>query len=297
MSSIRRLGLVAKAESPDALATAWELADWLRRRGLEVALERSLLEAEGVPAELAGAPVYEVAEEYDLLVVLGGDGSLLVAARTVGSRMPILGVNLGRLGFLTELRRHELYPSLLKVLSGEMGFQERALLDIELSRAEGPPQCYRILNDAVIHKSALSRIIELTLRLDGRVVSHFRADGLILSTPTGSTAYNLSAGGPIVDPGLPVVVVTPICPHTLSLRPLVVPDAGSLEVQLDTQREKVFLTLDGQEGVELRYRDVVRVHRSREKVRLIRVGERTFYDNLREKLRWGGLSGGGRSAP
>lgn len=291
MSAIRRIGLVAKAESPEALSTAHELADWLQRRGATVALDAGL-----VPEGHGEVEVYHPEGQYDLVLVLGGDGSLLVAARTLGGRAPILGVNLGRLGFLTELKRSELYPNLVRVLQGELTIEERTLLEIELQRPSGESQCYRILNDAVIHKSALSRIIELTLRINGHVVSHFRADGLILSTPTGSTAYNLSAGGPIIDPTLPVVVATPICPHTLSLRPLVVPDSGALEVQLETRQEEVFLTLDGQEGASLSYRDVIRVYRSAQRVRLVKVGGRTFYDNLREKLRWGGLSGGERDS-
>jgi NAD+ kinase len=214
----------------------------------------------------------------------------------VARGVPILGVNLGNLGFLTEINRGELYPTLVEVLEGRYAIEERSLFDVELRRNGGAPSVFRVLNDAVITKSALSRIIELTLRVGGHLIARFRADGLIISTPTGSTAYNLSAGGPVLNPLLPVAVLTPICPHALSLRPIVVPDAGPIEVTLETQREEVYLTLDGQEGTSLGFRDTVRITRSEFKVRLVKVSDRSFYDSLRGKLRWGGLAEGGPAA-
>jgi NAD+ kinase len=219
----------------------------------------------------------------------------------VGPEAPILGVNLGTLGFLTEVSRGELYPSLVQVLSGRFRVEERSLFDVDLRRNGSGLIRYRVLNDAVITKSALARIIELTLRIDGSLIARFRADGLIISTPTGSTAYNLSAGGPILSPLLPVAVLTPICPHALSLRPIVVPDNQDIEVMLETQREEVYLTLDGQEGTTLGYGDVVRLGRSDSRVRLVKVSGRGFFDSLRGKLRWGGLEaasdGNGPDAP
>ena len=269
--NFRRVGIVAKATSREAVKTADELAEWLRRRGLEAAVD-------------------EPGGEYDLMVVLGGDGTLLSVARSVAPGVPILGVNLGNLGFLTETSRGELYPALVRVLEGRFEVEERSLFDVELVRAGGGPSAvYRVLNDAVINKSALARIIELTLQVDGQLIARFRADGLIISTPTGSTAYNLSAGGPILDPLLPVAVLTPICPHALSLRPIVVPDAGPIEVTLETPAEEVYVTLDGQEGAALGFRDTVRITRGPSKVRLAKVNRRSFYDSLRGKLRWGGL--------
>lgn len=285
-----RIAIVTKAESREAISTAHELAGWLERRGLWVALDEATARAKSFAGE-----TYTPDGDYDLVIVLGGDGSLLVAARSLGDRAPILGVNLGRLGFLTELPRSDLYPSLVRILGGEYEIEERSLLDVELVRARGGVSRYRVLNDAVISKSALSKIIEMALYNDQNLIARFRADGLILSTPTGSTAYNLSAGGPIIDPGLPVVVLTPICPHTLSLRPLVVPDSGVLEVRLETRREEVYLTLDGQEGASLSYGDLIRVTCCPVRIRLIRTGLRTYYDSLRDKLRWGGL--GGPEAP
>lgn len=285
----QRVGIVAKAGSKDAVHTAHELAEWVRRRGLEAVLDEATLQGRGVH----GPPSFQPGASCDMVVVLGGDGTLLSVARNLPWSVPILGINLGYLGFLTEVGRGELYPAMVHVLEGRFVIEERSLFDVELLRAAGGPSRYRVLNDAVVTKSALSRIIELTLKVDGHLIARFRADGLIVSTPTGSTAYNLSAGGPIVNPLLPVAVLTPICPHALSLRPLVVPDVGPIEVTLETRREEVFLTLDGQEGASLGYRDTVRVSRSAATVRLAKVSDRSFYDSLRGKLRWGGLDDGG----
>ncbi|HEX6903263.1 MAG TPA: NAD(+)/NADH kinase [Thermoanaerobaculia bacterium] len=285
----QRVGIVAKAGSRDAVHTAHELAVWVRRRGLEAVLDEATLQGHGVH----GSPSFQPGASCDMVVVLGGDGTLLSVARNLPWSVPILGINLGYLGFLTEVGRGELYPAMVNILEGRFAIEERSLFDVELVRAGGGTSHYRVLNDAVVTKSALSRIIELTLKVDGHLIARFRADGLIISTPTGSTAYNLSAGGPIINPLLPVAVLSPICPHALSLRPLVVPDVGPIEVTLETRREEVFLTLDGQEGASLAYRDTVRVSRSAATVRLAKVSDRSFYDSLRGKLRWGGLDDGG----
>jgi len=289
----QRIGIVAKVASRDAVHTAHELAEWLRRRGLAVALDEATLRARGAGTGDGEAAPFRPEDSYDLVVVLGGDGTLLSVARALAGPVPILGVNLGNLGFLTEINRSELYPAMVQVLAGRFKTEERSLFDVELQRNGSGSMRFRVLNDAVINKSALARIIELTLRIDGHLVASFRADGLIISTPTGSTAYNLSAGGPILSPLLPVAVLTPICPHALSLRPIVVPDTGAIEITLETQREEVYLTLDGQEGTTIGYRDVVRISRSPAKIRLAKVGQRGFYDSLRGKLRWGGLAGAG----
>ncbi len=282
-SETRKIAVVAKRVSQEALETAVELAHWLRRRQLGVALEETILEADPeVQAE-----VFDRSEIYDLVVVLGGDGTLLSVARSLADSIPILGVNMGNLGFLTEVPRSELYPSVMKFLEGNHEVDERALLDVSLRRATGEEVSYRVLNDAVINKSALARIIELVVTVDGHRVATYRSDGLIISTPTGSTAYNLAAGGPILNPQLPVVVVTPICPHTLTLRPIVVPDSASVELRLETPHEEVYLTLDGQEGTQIECGDTIRLRRSNEVVRLVKTSDRTFYDSLRDKLRWG----------
>ncbi|MDX1503296.1 MAG: NAD(+)/NADH kinase [Thermoanaerobaculia bacterium] len=280
---IREVAIVAKLSSRDAIRTAHELADWLGRRGVHAALDESIARSRVGRR----APEFDIANRYDLVVVLGGDGTLLSVARAVPDGVPILGVNLGNLGFLTEIGRTELYASLVKIFEGRSGIEERSMLDVELIRADGGSSHYRILNDAVIAKSALARIIQIELRVDGRLVTSYRSDGLIISTPTGSTAYNLSAGGPIVNPLLAVVVLTPICPHTFSFRPIVVPDASTIEATLETQSEEVYLTLDGQEGTTLGYRDTIRVTRCAQSARLVKVSDRTFYHGLRGKLHWG----------
>jgi NAD+ kinase len=282
---LKRVGVVAKRTSHEAAETAGELAEWLRRRDLEVFLDGPTLQALG-----RREPAFTLTADCDLVVALGGDGTLLSVARAVSPGIPILGVNLGNLGFLTEIGRADLYPALLAVLAGKFRIEARSLFDVERRGDGRSPEHFRVLNDAVITKSAMSRIIELTMMVDGHLIARYRSDGLIISTPTGSTAYNLSAGGPIVNPLLPVAVLTPICPHALSLRPIVVPGTSRIEVTLETQREEVFLTLDGQEGRELAYHETVAVTQSAAAVHLVKVSDRSFYDNLREKLRWGGLT-------
>ncbi len=280
---IRRVAVVAKRVSQEALGTAGELDDWLVRRGLEVALDDAVLRAQ----QDSGREAFDPSGSYDLVVVLGGDGTLLSVARSLSREIPILGVNMGNLGFLTEIGRAELYPTLVDVLSGRYEVEARALVDVGLRRASGDRTSYQVVNDTVVAKSALARIIELTLQVDGRLVATYRSDGLIISTPTGSTAYNLSAGGPIAHPLLPVMMVTPICPHMLSLRPIVVPDTSAIEVTLETRHEEVYLTLDGQEGTTLDYQDTVSVCRADTSIKLVKSDHRTFYDNLRDKLHWG----------
>ena len=272
--SFKRVAVVGKRESEEAERTAHEVGEWLERRGVEAVIAADL----ELPSGASGC---------DLVVVLGGDGTLLSAARNLAAPVAILAVNLGHLGFLAEIGRHELYLSLVEVLAGRFSIEVRALMDVQLVRADGRRESYRLFNDAVIAKSALSRIIELTLSVEGELVATYRSDGLIISTPTGSTAYNLSAGGPLVHPTLPVAVLTPICPHTFSLRPIVVPDSNTVEVTLDTKQEEVFLTIDGQEGTKLAYQDTVRLRRSELEVHLVKVSGRSFYDGLRHKLHWG----------
>jgi len=280
---IRSVGLVAKRASA-AVALARELAEWLARRGHPVLLDPVTRAAAG----RADLPVLDEQAACDLIVVLGGDGTLLSVARRHAGGPPILGVNLGRLGFLTEVAREGLYPALVEILAGQFAIERRSLLEVALERADGRTSRYLALNDAVIAKTALSRIIELQVRVDDRPVSLYRADGLVISTPTGSTAYNLSAGGPVLHPLLPVAVVTPICPHTLTLRPLVVPDESVIEVTLETPTESVFLTVDGQEGDEMGHRERVRVRRHAETVLLARTGDpRSIFEGLRSKLHWG----------
>lgn len=293
----RRVGVVAKRNSRSAAELASELIEWLGRREIEVLLDPETAKAIDTPAT-AHSPL-ESGARCDLIVVLGGDGTLLAVARKAAGGPPILGVNLGRLGFLTEVQRNSLYPALVEVLAGRYALEPRSLFEVEQLRARAGDSAqrttYRALNDVVIAKSALSRVIELSLSVDGRHVARYRADGLVISTPTGSTAYNLSAGGPILHPLLPVAVITPICPHTLTLRPLVVPDSSIVEVAIEARQEesearvdRVYLTVDGQEGGDVAVGDSVRVTRSPQPVYLVRTGERgSIFDGLRAKLHWG----------
>ncbi len=287
----RRVGVVAKAASADAAGVARELVEWLGRRGLEVLVEPGTALESGKTGD---GPLIEGAR-CDLVVVLGGDGTLLSVARKAAGGPPILGVNLGHLGFLTEVARAELYPALIEVLAGNYAVEPRSLLEVEQTKAGGERHSFRALNDMVLAKSALSRMIELLLSVDGRLVARYRADGLVVSTPTGSTAYNLSAGGPIRHPLLAVSVLTPICPHTLTLRPLVVPDTSVIEVAIEAREDapelradRVYLTVDGQEGGEIGFGDRVRVTRAAQPAYLVRTGERSsIFEGLRNKLHWG----------
>ena len=230
----------------------------------------------------------EVARGSQLLLVLGGDGTLLAAARVAALHgIPILPINMGSLGFLTSFTVEELYPALDDTLAGRYSVSERVMLKVELQRDGRIIDTQRVLNEAVINKGALARMIDLELRIDQDFVCRYRADGLIVATPTGSTAYSLSAGGPIVHPTVESFVITPICPHTLSDRPGVVRDSSSIEMKLLANTESVFLTLDGQKGIVLQATDFVRIVRAKEMLRLIQPLRKSYFEILRNKLKWG----------
>lgn len=263
-----------------------KLLPWCRGRGIEVVLE--LDTAQLVGGGETGRRKSEVPLGVDLIIVLGGDGTLLSVARLVGSRdVPILGVNLGGLGFLTEITLDDLFPTLESVLRGDYAVSQRLMLIIHVHRQGERIAEYVVLNDAVINKGAMSRIVDLETYINGEYVTTFRCDGLIISTPTGSTAYCLSAGGPIVYPTLHALVLTPICPHTLTNRPIVIPDTVKVEIVQGSAGENVFLTLDGQVGFALRHRDVVEIKRSDRSIGLIASPKKNYYEILRTKLKWG----------
>ena len=290
-SSIKRVGIVLKPHQPDALKTMCELATWLAERGITLVggpeIERERIKQEtGCAVEQVGAD--RLGASVDLILVLGGDGTMIATARLLGEpEVPVLGVNYGGLGYLAEFRIEELYTALESILSGNYRLDKRVMLDVELVRGDERVTSNRVLNDVVINKSALARIIEIEADFNGQFVNSFRADGLIVSTPTGSTAYNLSAGGPVIYPSMNAVVITPICPFTLSNRPIVVPDDGVIELCLKTDQEDVALTLDGQVGFPLRVEDRVVIRKSQTTFSLVQPMNRNYFDVLRDKLRWG----------
>ncbi len=290
-SAIKRVGVVVKPHQPDALQTVCRLVEWLSTHSITLVgtldLERERIEHETGCAIETVSPE-ELAANCDLIIVLGGDGTMIATARMVGDReVPVLGINYGSLGYLAEFRMEEMFPALASILEGNYQIDSRVMLAVELFREDEQLIHNRVLNDVVINKSALARIIEIDASFNGQFVNSFRADGLIVATPTGSTAYNLSAGGPVVYPSMNAMVITPICPFTLSNRPIVVPDDALIELCLKTSQEEVALTLDGQVGLPLKCEDRVVIKKSRTTFKLIQPTNRNYFDVLRDKLRWG----------
>ncbi|MFN2238660.1 MAG: NAD(+)/NADH kinase [Thermoanaerobaculia bacterium] len=282
---MRTVGISAKIASDEALQLAGSTARELGARGYRVLFDEDTGEVLGTPGEPWPSRA-DLADQSDLLITFGGDGTLLSVARYAPARVPIIGVNMGTLGFLTEIRVEEFQEVLDEVLGGEYLAEQRVTFDVS---AEGPDfrSSYRVLNDAVINKGALARIIEMSVEVGGQFVSTYRADGMIVSTPTGSTAYNLSAGGPIIYPTMNAVVLTPICPHMLSNRPIVLPDYLRVDITIVSPSPEVYLTLDGQEGIPIAERTLVSVHKSDRTVALVQSPNKNYFDVLRGKLKWG----------
>ncbi|PYQ54342.1 MAG: NAD(+) kinase [Acidobacteria bacterium] len=287
------VGILVRPDLGTAGPALRDLVAWLQHRGVGVCLEErtARLVEEAARDACRVASGRDVAGSADVLVVLGGDGTLLAASHLVERPVPVLGVNFGSLGFLTEITMAELYPTLEGVLKGQYRYEERRLLRARVQREGAEDTTGDVLNDVVITKAALSRIIELDVTVDGLFVSAFRADGLIVSSPTGSTAYNLAAGGPIVHPALEAILLTPISPHMLTNRPLVINDHSAIEVRLREAREgEVHITLDGQRGFPLTGTDLVTVTRSPRSLRLVKAS-RDYFEVLRTKLKWGESKG------
>jgi NAD+ kinase len=285
LHTMRRVGMLLKRGKSEAAEIASQLAPWLRDKGHEA----WLVAHEGEPRVLGAEPIdqSEVCERIDLLLVLGGDGTLLHGASLVADRsIPILGVNLGHLGFLTSCAPEDAQVALERALRGEMAVEERLRLRCDIVRANGERVVKFACNDAVVSQGALARLIELEAFLDGNLVTRYRADGLIVSTPTGSTAYNLAAGGPIVAPDVRAVVITPICPHTLTNRPLVAPASSRLAIRLGGEAEHVLVTIDGQWATKMGPGDTVEISQASPPLFLYRPSESDF-DVLRHKLSWG----------
>lgn len=281
MKEIKRVGFVIKPHAPDVDKILEELIQYLEKKDMECILEDvaadKLKKGRGTSRD-------KLPERVDLIVVLGGDGTLLSIAHLAAQKnVPVLGVNLGKLGFLTEVPLDEMYITLDAFLGGE----ERIISSRRLLEARAKSKIYYCLNDAVINKGALARMIQCRIWIDEKEIATLRSDGLIISTPTGSTAYSLAAGGPIIQPYIPAIILSPICPHTLSFRPMVISSDSTVKVQLLTSGEEVYLTLDGQRGDVLVKNDVVEVKASRHELELVSSPKRNFFDLLQEKLGWG----------
>jgi len=282
---VRSIGICVKPDQPQLAGLIRELEAWLVERRLTVVPDPE----SGHWTAAEAAPRREMAEKVDLVVVLGGDGTLLAVARAIGSRpVAVLGVNLGTLGFLTETARDELFTALEEVIAGRFRTEMRMRLDVVVDRGGEERGRYLALNDAVIANTTLARIVDLEVWADGAEVTTYHSDGLIVATPTGSTAYSLSAGGPLVLPSLEAILLTPICPHSLSQRPLVLPETCQVEVTVrGNPGSEVQLTVDGQVGRELGDGDCIRVRRSDHPVRLLVPPGRNRFEVMRQKLRWG----------
>jgi NAD+ kinase len=284
--AIKRIGIVSKPKKAEIREIVPQLVEWLRERDIEVSIDKetgSILESSEkclTRNELPG--------KVDLLVVLGGDGTLLAAARALYRReVPIFAVNLGDLGFLTVITQDELYPALEGVLAGNYRSERRVQIEGELVRTDEVLSTFRALNDVVLNKGAIARIQDFEVYANGEFISNYKSDGLIVSTPTGSTAYSLAAGGPVVSPSVEAFIITPICAHTLTNRPLVLRDTALIEIVVKSQREAAYLTVDGQVGIATHSEDIIRVRKSDSYVELIQPPQRNYYEILRQKLKWG----------
>ncbi|MFY9689460.1 MAG: NAD(+)/NADH kinase [Candidatus Acidiferrales bacterium] len=284
---IRAAGIICKPVRDLVAAVVPPLIAWLRERQISVFID----EETHVCCLDLGEPVLArdaLGARIDLLIVFGGDGTLLSAARALGGHdVPILAVNLGGLGFLTSVTLEELYPALEHVLAGNQRTSDLMMLDAEIRRDGNPGEIQCALNDTVVNKGARARMLDFDVHVDGDHVGRYRADGLIVATPTGSTAYSLAAGGPIVDPSLDAFIITPICPHMLTNRPLVVPSTSRIDLDFTATSEPVYLALDGQISLELAPTDRVRITKSAKRVALLRPPTKSYFQILRSKLRWG----------
>jgi NAD+ kinase len=284
---VKNIGLFCKQHSSANQKVVNTLVQWLRDRGCNLFMDTDTAELIG---ETVAYPQEEIPTRSDLIIVLGGDGTLLNVARiTHPHGVPILGVNLGSLGFLTETTQDDLYPTLQSVLNGECEIEHRMLLNASLWRNEIKLCDFNVLNDIVINKGALAQIVNLTVLVNDQPMTSYRADGLIIATPTGSTAYSLSAGGPIIHPSMHALVLCPICPFALTNRPIVVPDTSKIKVKLSKRHEDedVRITLDGKLGYAMESGDILEVEKALVSVKLVQAPGKNYYQTLRKKLHWG----------
>jgi len=281
---MKKIGIICKPERKEPQEILLQLLPFLRQKGCE-----AFVDAETAGAlNIRGFSRKEISDLVDVVFVLGGDGTMLNVSRLVAEKgIPILGINLGSLGFLTEVNRDEIFNAVDTMLNGGCVIEERLMLSASIHRDGKKISEYTVLNDVVINKGALARIIDLETNINGSYITTFKADGLIISTPTGSTAYSLSAGGPILYPTLGSIVLTPICSHTLTNRPIVLPEDFNIEIIIKSLSEDVFLTLDGQVGFSLRIGDVIEVNKADYKAKLLVPAKRDYFKVLRTKLLWG----------
>lgn len=283
---MKTVAIISKPNKPELAEIVPQLAAWLQERGYELEVDSETgAYAPGLKIESREALTKHHPE---FVIVLGGDGTMLAAARMLAEdKVPILGVNLGALGFLTEVTVEELYEALDEVIAKRAAVERRGMLHCHLLRQGERIVHFDALNDAVVAKSAMARIIEFEIRVDDQFVASYRADGLIVATPTGSTAYSLAAGGPIVTPDVEAFIITPISPHMLAHRPLAVRDSSEVQVLIKSTQEEAFLTVDGQVGIPVLDGDQLTCKKSARNVPLLRLANRSFYDVLRTKLKWG----------
>jgi NAD+ kinase len=282
---IKKIGIIAKTPQMMAGESIQGLNRWLKEKGIEVYMDGETAQILGEKSPYKRA---DIPSQTEIIIVLGGDGTLLSVARLIeDSDVPILGVNLGSLGFLTEIAIDELYPLLENIIRGDFTTERRIMLDAIIYREGKMAAHYCALNDVVIKSGALARIINLEIKINGLYVTTYRSDGLIIATPTGSTAYSLAAGGPIVYPAMNALILSPICPHTLTNRPIVIPDDIKIEINLVTPNEDVLATMDGQVGYSLNYRDIIEIKKAKNTIKLIQAPGKNYYDVLRKKLKWG----------
>jgi NAD+ kinase len=284
--SITRVGIISKPKKTEIREIVPSLLQWLRDRSIEAFIDKET----GAIMQTSERCLTrnEMPSHVDFLIVLGGDGTLLATARALNGRpVPILAVNLGGLGFLTEVTREELFPTLERVVACEHCVDRRVQIAGELVRADEVITSFLALNDVVLNKGAIARILDFEVRVDGQLVSNYKSDGLIVSTPTGSTGYSLSANGPIITPAVEAFLITPICAHTLTHRPLVIPDMVKIEIVVKSQREAAYLTVDGQVGIAAHSEDLVRLKKAASFVELVRPPSKQYFEILREKLKWG----------
>lgn len=290
--AISRVGVVARRELKGASSVLAEIAGWLQAHGIQTMFDTDTAVVAGVPKDFPIASRDDLPKHVDLIVVLGGDGSLLGMANRIaraGVDIPILGINFGSLGFLTEVTLDQIEPALEGAVDGTAPIEERMTLRGRVMRAGEPVDDRLAINDIVVNRGSLSRIIDMSITIDGQLVTHVRADGIVVTTPTGSTAYNLAAGGPIVHPAVDALVVTPIAPHTLTYRPIVIPGASEVRIKplIEGSSDELYATFDGQHGVPLISGDEIVMAKASEKLRLMRSSSRNYFDVLRQKLKWG----------